>query len=631
VENPLRRALLVATMCSAFAGQAAFAAVTRAEPSRPVAFDVMLPLHDTAGLKSLLAQLHNPASPQFHHWLTPAQFGERFGPDAAIINRVANALRTRGFNVEAHTRSLHVSGPAALTEAALGTHLMVAPADAGHMHIVADGELHLPAEVTEAGGDVLSFSSHVAHTFSHSVTPVGDAVVNARSGSTIGPYWFDDLKQAYAYPSVQATVQVNGNAQPLDGTGATIGILMSSDVYDSDIKAMFDQEKWSTVSGTPDPVLYKRVTIDGGGGLNPKGALGEASLDVQQALGGAPGAHVVLYNIPNLSDDNIMTGYTTIIDQNIVDAVSSSFGECELFYFPKYNNGKDYRKVLKAYNELFQQGNAQGISFLASSGDEAGLECPTLPYLNGGSGHFVASVSSPADDPNVTAVGGTNLVTVATKGSLDSTYASENAWSDPEIPYDPYQIGNGAEAKGGVWGAGGGYSAMWAQPSYQSALPTGSTKWRAVPDIGMQVGGCPGVISKLTKKNPHCNGLDKAKDGSGNSDRSAVWVYVGGKIDGLIGTSVSSPELLSAVAILVGSRGNRMGNLNEYIYSLAGGQAGGAPAFFHTGIPGYNGVENTLLAPSYSLSTGVGTPIVNSFILQPTAPVAGIPQTSSNP
>ena len=635
MHNTLKRALLAATICStvlvAAAAGAAATPLGRAEPMRSVAFDVLLPLHDAAGLDALLAKQQDPASPSYHRWLTPAQFGSLFGPDAATIGRVAANLRARGFTVTTQTRSLHVTGAASQVEALFATHLMVATTDEGLTHVVTDGALHMPADLAAAGAQVFSFSPHVAHTMSRQVSALQPTIADNRT-SAVGPYWFDDLKQAYSYPSVQATVTVKGQTLPFNGTGVTIGVLMSSDVNDSDIKAMFDNEKWSTVTGTPDPVLYQHIAINGGGGLKGP-ALPEASLDTQQALGGAPGAHVVLYNIPDLSDGNIFAGYINIVESNLVDAVSSSFGGCELAYFPSYNAGQDYRGVLKAQHEIFQQGNSQGITFLASSGDGAGLSCPTLPYLAGGKGHFIPSVSEPASDPNVTAVGGTNLVTAFTSGSLDSTYASENAWSDPEVAYDPY--GTGGSAKGGVWGAGGGYSAMWQQPIFQKGLTTGSTKRRAVPDIGMQVGGCPS-IAIVASAPPYCDGGNNPLNGAGNTQRSAVWVAINvdkpkGGFGAYIGTSVASPELLSAVALLEENNGSRYGNLNYQIYGLATAQANGAPAFYHTGIAGYNGVKNSLIAPSYSLSTGVGTPIVNSWLLQPSLPVAGVPQTTSNP
>jgi subtilase family serine protease len=622
--------------CTVLAGSAMAATqgltiVGKPDAASKVSFEVALPLRNTDKLDALLKALHDPASPQYHQWLTPAQFGLRFGPEQATIEKVATALRARGLTVQTHTRSVHAEGSAAAVEATLGMHLQLARSESAGTgkRLVADRALRLPRELAGAGATVMSFGRPEAHVMARRVT--GPILDNRKSDH--GTYWYDDMKQAYEYPSYQTMVTVNGKQQRLDGTGATIGILMSSDYLPSDVQAMFDHENFSTNAGVPDPTLFADIPVNGGGGLFG-GAFDEVSLDTQMEITGAPGAHVVLYDIPDLSDGNIFAGYTTAIESNAVDLLSSSFGGCELLYFPRYNGGQDYRGVLKAFHELFLQGNTQGMTFLASSGDEAGKECPTPAYFAGQPTHFIPSVSFPSNDPNVTAVGGTNLVTVYLPGSLDSAYATENAWSDPEIPYDIYGLGE--DVKGGVWGAGGGPSSMWPAPSYQSLVDTTNTTWRMIPDVGMQVGGCPGGISKLNPKTGFCDGGDNPLNGRGNTDRSAVAVAIavgqGGGFFGFIGTSVSSPEFASAMALLIEQKG-RLGNLNEYLYKKAAAQAasGKVAHFFHAGIPGFNGVIQSNVSATYNVSTGVGTPVVKNLIGQGGAKSMGLPQTPSNP
>jgi subtilase family serine protease len=616
---------------TAMAGASGLTIVGAPDAASQISFEVALPLRNVDQLHELLAALHDPTSSQYHHWLTPTQFGTLFGPDTATVNHVAAALEARGLSVQTHTQSLHVSGPVALVEGTLGAHLQLAHTDtnASGTRIVADGALTLPSELAAAGATVMSFAIPEAHVDSWKVTSKPGSSTDNRYGQD-GGYWFDDLKQAYEYPSYQTMVTVKGQTQRLDGTGATIGVLMSSDYLPTDVAAVFDNEKWSKITGQPDPTLYKDIPIDGGGGLYG-GAFAEVSIDTQSEITGAPGAHVILYDIPDLSDGSIFAGYVTAIETNEVDALSASFGECELFYFPAYNNGVDQRGILRAYDALFMQGNSQGITFLASSGDSAGKGCTTVSYFNGGPANFIAGVEIPASDPNVTAVGGTNLVTVYEPGSLSSQYATENAWSDPEIPYDPY--GLGSNVSGGVWGAGGGVSAMWPAPSYQSLVTTGYTK-RAVPDIGMHVGGCPGGISVLNKKTGFCDGNNNPNDGNGNTDRSygifALAVGNGGGFYGFIGTSLSSPEFASVLALLIEQNG-RMGNVNSYLYGLAAAQAGKAPKYLHTGIPGFNGLIQSNVSPTYNVSTGIGTPIVKELVGDGTAVSAGTPRTLSNP
>ncbi len=622
---------LTTALCSLVPAAAALAATVDALPSKAaVQFDVMLPLHDTAGLAALLQRQQDPSSPDYHKWLTPAEFGSRFGADASVKQALADELGKQGLAVTINSRSLHVSGAAAAVGQVFATRLGTMAMPNGKQHTVSLSKMTLPASLAAAGAMVPAFSASAprVHTMAH-YFKLPDQNPSNRTTPT-GGYWYDDLKQAYSYPAytTMITALTSGKQQRLDGTGATIATLIGSDVLDSDSNLIFDHENFSKTTGLPDPVLYKRRTVSGGAAFdavnNPDSF--EASLDVQELLTGAPGAHAVLYNIPDLSDESIIAGYTAIDEDNSVDVVSSSFGGCELAYSAAYNGGVDESGILNVYNELFQQGNAQGITFLASSGDEAGLECPQAQYLSGQNAKFIPSVGTPAAFPNVTAVGGGNVVTTSAPPSLNSKYVKENAYSDPEIPYDIY--GLGTKVSGGSWGAGGGPSTLFASPAYQQFTNTGSTM-RTLPDIGMQVGGCPSGLSKLP-----CNGGDTAKNGAGNTDRSYVIIALGGKFYGVIGTSVSSPEFASVVALLVEQKG-RQGNLNNYIYNLATKQAvlgGAANTAYHQGIPGYNGVvRNTKPGGYYNYTYGVGSPFVYRFVGLPNANVAGLPQTPSNP
>jgi subtilase family serine protease len=112
----------------------------------------------------------------------------------------------------------------------------------------------------------------------------------------------------------------------------------------------------------------------------------------------------------------------------------------------------------------------------------------------------------------------------------------------------------------------------------------------------------------------------------------AIGVGQGGGFYGFIGTSVSSPELAGALALLVEQKG-RQGNINPYLYRLAAKQAknGRVAQYFHTGIPGYNGVVQSNVSATFNVSTGVGTPVVKALVGLPKAASAGVPQTPSNP
>jgi subtilase family serine protease len=599
-------------------------AIATAAPSQSVTFNVYLPLRNQDKLTALLARQQTVGSADYHKWLTPAQFGAQFGPAQGTMDAVRNELVAAGFSVTAQARALKVTGTAAMVSRAFGAQLTMVRGADNAVHTVAMSGLKMSPTMVSAGAQIIAFANrrYVMHTHSQRVDGVNP---ENRYGPT-GAYWFTDLKQAYGYPASNAMVSVNGTQTPLDGTGVTIAALMSSDILDTDIKAQFRHEKYAARATGPLPVVTHEYLAGAVPGVLT-GAFDEASLDTQQETGGAPGATTILYDIPDLSDQSISQGYAAIDEINEADVVSSSFGECESFYQPAYNGGVDYSYIPALYHQLFAQGNAQGITFLVSSGDESGKECPSLPYVYGGpTAHFTAGASSPAVDPNVTAVGGTNLVTVAAN-TLNSAYKKENAYVDPLNPIDPY--GLGVPVYGGFWGAGGGPSVMFAKPDYQSSVHTVSTM-RSTPDVGMQVGGCPGGGEAILP----CDGGKKAINGNGNSERSAVAVYIEGNAYGFIGTSVASPEFASALALMVELHG-RQGNVNPYLYALSAQQAAGtlASPAFHVDIPGWNGVHpNSYPDPTFNYTVGLGTPYVASLIGAPAGtPLAGAPQSPSNP
>lgn len=573
-----------------------------------VSFEVFLPLRNRAELDKLLSDQQKSGTSDYHRWLTPNQFYQRFGPSAQDMATAEAALTSQGFTIVAqHTRSFQVAASASAIKRSFGSTLSRATFSNGSTRIVPDTSPTLPAKLQAQGATVVMFSGRPP--MHSNARYAANADPNNRNSAS-GGYWFTDLKQAYDYPSYQATA----NGKPLDGTGVSVAVLMSNDVLDSDIATVFNHEKFTAITGKPVPII-RRVPIDGGAPFDTNASF-ESSLDVQMVLGGAPGSSVTLVNTPDLSDKSIIDGYLHIIESNQYDIVNSSFGGCELFYTAAYNGGQDYTPLLQVYDDLFKQGNAQGITFVASSGDEGGLSCPDTNYFAGtGPSRFVPSIQFPSDSPNVTGVGGGNLLTsFRTPPTLKSAYVSENALGDPEIAYDPYGVGS--NVAGGFWGAGGGISVYFPKPDYQTLVNTGSSTFRTTPDVGMLVGGCPGGIS-LTPCGPN---------------RSYVIIAIGGQLAGVIGTSVSSPQFVSAAALYIQKTGRRVGNLNPYLYAAGAQQSAGGATVFNRSIPGFDG-KWTGAAPAggYTYLVGNGTPRVRALFGMQDVAAAGDPQTASNP
>lgn len=617
--------LLASTATAPLAAQAiapndgsTFAATDGATPTQ---FEVYLPLRDAAGLKQLVKDQQTVGSPSYHQWLTPAQFAARFGPAADAVARIKTAAATAGFTVlRTDARSLLMSGTVSQVSDSFHTVLMRKTSADGQSKLVATSQLKLPAAFAAEGAVVISYTDTPNKRPLATKTSLQTAPEN-RYG-TGGPYWYNDLKQAYDYPAYNSFLP---NGQRLDGTGVGVAVLMADKARPTDITQFFNHEKFATNSGGSAVPTFTTININGGGAIDGPAAL-EATLDLQQVLGGAPGSTVALISIPNLSNANILAGYNYIVNQNQWALVNSSFGGCELAYTAAYNGGVDYTNILDTYQQIFEQGNAQGITFVASSGDEGGLECPDSAYFYGHDpkARFVPSVSDPADSPNVTAVGGTNLVTNQKAGSLDSTYASENGFGDPEQPTQPYGKVLGV-IRNAYWGAGGGQSGVYARPFYQEIVNTGTTTARTLPDVGMQVGGCP----------------SSAIQPCGANRSSVIVTYdygFGGGNYSVIGTSVSSPEFVGALALFVQANG-RQGNFNPYLYAKGAAQtaAGGinapdAQQYYHRNISGFDGAwDASFPSLNYNYIVGNGTPDVRKLFGFTNFKSAGVPQTSTNP
>jgi subtilase family serine protease len=609
---------------------AAPAVIQAASPAATVTFSVYLPLRNQAELENLVAQMHDKSSSKYQQWLQPSDFLHRFGPSAKDLAALRTSLTSHGFTViDSNAHGLRVQGSASAVSRAFSVG-MQSRSHNGRTRYMAKGGLQLPNELAALEARVVGLDALPEHhVHSHATKVQAGPIVDNRYTGT-GSYWFDDLKQAYDYPAYSAKT---------DGSGVSVGILMSDLIYPDDVAAAFAHEKFTAITGKPAPTVTT-VLVDGGGITNGNGSF-EASLDVQQVLGGAPGAKVTLVSIPDLSNQSVLDGYTYIVDNNTYDIVNSSFGGCELEYFPQDNAGADFRYVLQALHEVFLQGNAQGITFVASSGDEGGPACPSPDYGFPGATNnvFGPGISSPSDDPNVTAVGGGNLITTA-DGSLNSAYVRESAFGDPELPYDIYNVGQ--LVSGGFWGAGGGISSYFKKPLYQLLANTGTFAWRTNPDVGMQVGGLG--FSGLAGQAPgFCNGnaISCSPD-----DSSVLTAYNiddpdNGGFFFTIGTSVSSPEFVGALAIFEQQFGkhHRQGNVNYYLYaqgaiqSLFGGtHAPSSLQFYHRGIPGNDGFWNGgFPSANYDYIYGNGSPDVRKLFGLTHYPAAGVPQTPSNP
>jgi subtilase family serine protease len=577
--------------------------VARAAPTETTNFDVYFPPQHQDQLEALIAAQVDPASATYHQWLTPAQFKAKFGVAEATIAKVESELRAAGFTVGGRKAlSLHVEGSVGAVEAAFGVRLSRGVFADGTQKLVADHPLTLTASLAAAGAHIAQYTTAPSFRRHLQVGEPSKKVPPPNFRSIVGPYYTADLRQAYDFPSVLG----------VDGSGVTIGVLMQGD--------------WNEQSvGGPDMALYFQAelagayvpnitTVNVGGGAPFSANSDETHLDIQQSSGIALGATEVLYNLSTLGPEMALAGLAQISEDNLVDVVNQSFGFPEAGFLAANNAGEDLTWLLVVMHSLYLQGNSQGITFVASSGDHGAI--PPIFNCKACSGATTLSVECPACDPDVTSVGGTNLVTAFTPKSNNSAYVSENANSD----VDP------ETKKGEVWGTGGGVSVVWAKPTYQMTATAGFTTpgaGRTVPDLALHMGGCQAGFAGFKQPCP--------------ADRSSDWLWLGGQASPVIGTSASGPDIVGMFALMVnlngGSPKGRLGLMNPYIYGVA--KANGAKAFRHAKIPGSNGgpglnykIRATV---PYDLVIGNGTVDARQFMEATGLPPSGIPGDVTNP
>ncbi|MBV9847526.1 MAG: S8/S53 family peptidase [Kutzneria sp.] len=345
---------------------------------------IPLKLRDAAGLDAFLTQVNDPKSAQYHHYLTPAQFTERFGPSQGDVDKVTDFARSAGLHVDSVSGNRQVvtaSGTVGQLEKAFATTLSGYQDSIGNRSFYAnDTAPQLPVDLAPIVQGIVGLDNHtVRHR--HSVSR--PAAAPAGFGPT-------QLRGAYDTGSL--------------GTGAGQSVALWE----------FDGYQQANLSGYAKqfgltPSASTTVSVDGANyDASPGEGQGEVELDIEIVQALAPAVTTYVYEAPN-SDQGEIDMANKIATDNKVSVVSISWGACEPDRSPS---------EMDAVSNGIKQGTAEGISFFAASGDDGSKDCARSQ-----TGATVDAVDYPASDPNVTGVGGTTL-------KLNGTgYGSETTWS----------------------------------------------------------------------------------------------------------------------------------------------------------------------------------------------------------
>jgi uncharacterized protein (TIGR03437 family) len=400
-----------------------------------------------AELEKLLVAQQTPGSPDYRHWLTPEEYGQRFGVSDADLGKVTEWLQQQGLQVVSVARgrnSIAVSGTAAQVEAAFQTEI--------HSYLV-DGETHF-ANASEPSVPA-AFSSVV-----RGIRGLNDFRMKPRLRTSLAKpdYTTGSGQTHYIAPDDFATIY---DVTPLygagiNGAGQKIAVAGQIEIDLSDIEQF--RSKFNLPANDPQTLL---VPGSRNPGDNPKsGDLGESDLDLEWSGAVARNASIIF-----VYSTDVMTSVQYAIDQNLAPVVSVSYGSCEL---------ESPSSESSAFVQWAEQANAQGITWFAASGDDGAADCNDSqnPGL---------AVDLPGSVPEVTSVGGTQFV----EGTGTFWNTSNNTNGASALSYIPETTWNTSVEDQEPSASGGGASVLFPKPSWQTGPGVPSDNARHVPDVSL--------------------------------------------------------------------------------------------------------------------------------------------------
>ena len=536
-------------------------------------------------LNNLLAEQQDRSSPNYHKWLTPAQFADRFGMTQDDINRVEAWLESQGFAVTSVANSrnqISFDGTVAQIEAVFRTEI--------HNYLV-DGEIHF-ANATNPSVPAALATSVLMIGHLHNFNPKPRIRVQPRFTS-------DQTGNHFLTPGDFATIYNIPSA--LDGSGQLIAVVGQSAVN------LTDLANFRTAAGmtpkAPQMILYPSNSIS----THCSGDEGESDLDLEWSGGVARNANIVFVYAGLLSGEvcgsqtrtySVWDSLQQAVDNNYAPVISISYGYCE------QGLGSGFAGTVQSWA---QQANAQGQTIVSSAGDSGAADCDGQVA----SATHGLAVDIPAAIPEVTGMGGTEFFGDPASTST-TTYWEGVSGSDTissALIYIPEEAWNDTVADGALAASGGGASTFFPKPTWQTGTGVPNDLKRDVPDLALSASADHDgyLICSPTDSagNPSCT--KGFRDSSTN-----------GYLDVVGGTSCAAPTFAATVALLnqyLGASG--LGNVNPSLYALAASN----PAAFNDVTTGNNIVpcaQGTPNCPAtapfqFGFSAGVGYDLVTGL------------------
>jgi subtilase family serine protease len=541
-----------------------------------------------ADLQALLAAQQDPTSPSYHQWLTPEEFGARFGVADADIAKVRSWLEKRGFTVEGVSRSknrIRFSGTVEQVEATFGTEMHYYKVE-GETHFAPSQDVSVPAALSSLVLAVTNLSTFRPKPHVRFKGP--QPVVRPDFTSSQTQNHFLTPKDVATIYDMNAAYNAGYN-----GADQSIAVVGQSDIVMADI------ENFQKAAGFPvkDPVRVLASSTPPG---IVSGDEAESDIDLEYTSTIANGATIYFVYSTLGAFDAI--NYAVL--NKTAPIISISYGVCEASLA-----SSEYTSV----NGILAQAAAQGQSVIAASGDSGSADC----YVNSPSGspkstNAVLAVDFPSSSQYVTGMGGTEFP-AADVASTNTTYWQAAVGSDvisSALKYIPELVWNddtastsGTTTTVTISAGGGGVSTLTPRPTWQTGVPgIPSGTFRFVPDISLSSSPANAPYLLCSSDTKWTGVTGSCSNGFRDSNNTNLTVAGG--------TSFAAPVFAGMLAIInqkLGSTGQ--GVVNSTLYMLAANATTYASAF-HDITSGGNECNlgttycSTASASGYTATTG---------------------------
>lgn len=552
--------------------------VTPLETSQPLHITVVLKGRNDAELDALLGELNEHGSANYHRYLTPAEFKERFAPTDDQVKAVVAHLRANGFrNISVSANNKLVSAEANVAGVHGAFNVSMKRFDyRGRPVYGNDAPAQVPSELGGAVDAVLGLqNAEVPHRLIHRLLPPS-ALIEDHSRSTQA-----SAGQQVAHDPTDFAKIYGASTLPA-ATNTTVGIITWGDMS----QTIADLNQFTQRAGLP--TVDTAVVPGSAGTLADDGDPAEWDLDSQNIIGMSGGVKkLIFYAAVNgdssdsgLTDATLTQDYNTATIDNEAKLINVSLGEDEA---AAYGDG-----AFSANDAIFKQAAAQGQIFSIASGDAGVYQWSYSPqgapgfigdYNNTGTAITTTidmsryGVSWPASSRYVVAVGGTTLSTTNT-----TTWAGETVWNEGAAYADLDGFGYPLDNAARIWATGGGLSAYESAPAWQSAVLGSSVKRRALPDVAFDAASTTGAL-----------------------------IVINGQADQLVGgTSLASPIFVGGFARIESAHHNSIGLPTSCLYKMIPGNRALVHDVTSGGNNGY-GSYGYKAATGWDYGTGFGS------------------------